>query len=81
MWHLAMEIQEVRTVPDILENVKVFHCNCDLGPLIVRDGSCGRFNLIGLTSFGALRGCAISGVPTVFTRVSSFRDWILMNIA
>ncbi|XP_016982666.1 trypsin-4-like [Drosophila rhopaloa] len=41
------------------------------GPLIMHDGR--RGNIVGITSLG--QGCA-SGPPSVYTRVSSFVDWI-----
>lgn len=41
------------------------------GPLV--SGSDGNFKLIGLVSWGA--PCAI-GMPDVYTRVSSFADWV-----
>jgi len=48
-------------------------CNGDSGgPLIHNDGS---NTLIGLTSFGIALGCE-RGWPGVFTRVTSYLDWI-----
>nr|AYV99573.1 venom polypeptide [Dolopus genitalis] len=44
------------------------------GPLVMEDAN-GERTLIGLTSFGSRHGCS-KGFPTVFTRVSAFRDWI-----
>jgi serine protease 7 (enterokinase) len=59
---------------------EVGSCNGDSGgPLVVQENN--KWRLIGLTSFGALRGCAISGVPTVYTRITSYVDWIALNIA
>lgn len=55
-------------------------CNGDSGgPLIVEDED--RFRLVGLTSFGLVRGCAVSGVPSVFTRVTSYLDWLALSLA
>ena len=34
----------------------------------------GRWYLAGITSFGS--GCAKPGYPDVFTRVTSYQDWI-----
>ncbi|CAH2987898.1 unnamed protein product [Chilo suppressalis] len=51
-------------------------CQGDSGsPLQVtsRDNQC-IFNIIGITSFG--RKCAESGMPAIYTRVSSYVDWI-----
>ncbi|KAI1286692.1 Trypsin-1 [Halotydeus destructor] len=39
----------------------------------------GRDVLIGVTSFG--RGCGRNGAPTVYTRVSSYLDWINQQTA
>ncbi|MEZ4742465.1 MAG: serine protease [Bdellovibrionota bacterium] len=43
------------------------------GPLVVKD-NLGRWQLVGITSFG--RGCAIKGTYGVYTRVSKYIDWI-----
>ncbi|MBN3295442.1 KLKB1 protein, partial [Amia calva] len=43
------------------------------GPLVCRKTG-QPWVLAGLTSFGA--GCALKDYPGVFTRVSSYRDWI-----
>lgn len=37
-----------------------------------------RFYVEGLVSFGRL--CGVEGVPSVYTRVSAFLDWILDNM-
>ena len=34
----------------------------------------GRFTLAGITSWSI--GCAQENAPTVFTRISEFKDWI-----
>ncbi|KAH8364002.1 hypothetical protein KR084_001405 [Drosophila pseudotakahashii] len=48
-------------------------CNGDSGgPLVLNDGS---NTLIGATSFGIALGCEV-GWPGVFTRITSFLDWI-----
>ncbi|XP_013387554.1 serine protease hepsin [Lingula anatina] len=52
-------------------------CNGDSGgPLVclARSGS-GLWNLVGATSWGRT-GCQTAGYPSVYTRVSEFRDWI-----
>lgn len=46
------------------------------GPLIVPDGA-GTWKLVGLTSFG--NGCARADTYGVYTRVSSYLDWIAEN--
>lgn len=49
-------------------------CNGDSGgPLVVHDEQ-GPFQ-VGLTSYGSIIGCEL-GFPGVFTRVTSFLDWI-----
>ncbi|XP_016955519.1 brachyurin [Drosophila biarmipes] len=48
-------------------------CNGDSGgPLVLNDGS---NTLIGATSFGIALGCEV-GWPGVFTRITSYLDWI-----
>jgi secreted trypsin-like serine protease len=47
------------------------------GPLMMMDSQ-GRWNVVGITSFG-LGGCAQEGVPTVYTRVDKYLDWINSN--
>ncbi|XP_055912813.1 collagenase-like [Eupeodes corollae] len=42
------------------------------GPLVTESTN----TLIGLTSFGAAMGCTL-GLPEAFTRISSYRSWIL----
>lgn len=42
------------------------------GPLVTLTG---RKNLVGVTSFGSASGCE-QGIPSVFTRVTSYLDWI-----
>ncbi|EAT40033.1 AAEL008208-PA [Aedes aegypti] len=52
-------------------------CNGDSGgPLTVMDG--GNSLQIGIVSFGSAAGCSI-GMPSVYVRVTFFRDWILAN--
>ncbi|XP_017012400.2 brachyurin-like [Drosophila takahashii] len=51
-------------------------CNGDSGgPLVLADGS---NTLIGATSFGISLGCEV-GWPGVFTRITSYLDWIEEN--
>jgi len=51
-------------------------CNGDSGgPLVLADGS---RTLIGATSFGIALGCEV-GWPGVFTRITSYLDWIHAN--
>lgn len=46
------------------------------GPLLAKDGN-GEFRLLaGVVSFGTIP-CAFKKHPAVFTRITSFRDWIL----
>jgi secreted trypsin-like serine protease len=49
------------------------------GPLLAKDGK-GEFRLLaGVVSFGTIP-CAFKKHPAVFTRITSFRDWILSKI-
>ena len=50
-------------------------CMGDSGGPFVQKSSDGSYVLIGLTSFGP-RDCATPHVPVVFTKVSSYVDWI-----
>lgn len=47
------------------------------GPLIIREGK--QWALIGIVSFGI--GCAEANYPGVYTRVSSYQDWILEAVS
>lgn len=47
------------------------------GPVTFEEN--GRWFLLGLVSYSA--GCARPGIPTVHTRISSYRDWIDHSIA
>lgn len=48
------------------------------GPLMLMDGR-GRWNLIGLTSFGPSK-CTATESLNAFTRVDMYLDWILETI-
>ncbi|XP_017207703.4 serine protease 56 [Danio rerio] len=48
------------------------------GPLIFQDRLSGRFQLLGITSWGD--GCGEKGKPGVYTRVTAFSDWVLTEI-
>nr|XP_054751071.1 atrial natriuretic peptide-converting enzyme-like isoform X5 [Lytechinus pictus] len=50
-------------------------CNGDSGGPLACEGDDGRWHLIGITSYGNL-GCGDPGFPGVYTRVSSFLDFI-----
>jgi secreted trypsin-like serine protease len=47
------------------------------GPLVIQEDD-GRYTEIGIVSFGHSSGCEM-GFPVVFTRVTSFLDWIEKN--
>jgi hypothetical protein len=44
------------------------------GPLATQSGS--RWTLVGLTSWGPVNPCGQTGKPGVYTRISTFSDWI-----
>ncbi|KAK8406801.1 hypothetical protein O3P69_007391 [Scylla paramamosain] len=48
------------------------------GPLHYLDLSDGKYYVVGVVSFGV--GCARSDFPGVYTRVTSFLDWIERNV-
>ncbi|XP_065118186.2 uncharacterized protein [Paramisgurnus dabryanus] len=48
------------------------------GPLIFQDSLSGRFQLLGITSWGD--GCGEKGKPGVYTRVTAFSDWVTTEI-
>ena len=48
-------------------------CNGDSGGPMTRAQGSARV-LVGLVSWG--KGCALAGVPGIYTRVSAYRDWI-----
>lgn len=48
------------------------------GPLIALDAK-GCPYVVGVTSFGSKKGCAVAGTYGVYTRLSFFRDWIERN--
>lgn len=49
------------------------------GPLMTDSNSSERYVLYGLVSFGPRR-CGLSNFPSVYTRVSSYMEWIIKNI-
>jgi len=61
-----------------LANARKGACNGDSGgPLVCMDESTGRYTLAGVTSWGR-SGCSTS-YPSVYARISYFRDWIQQN--
>ncbi|MEE6482424.1 hypothetical protein FKM82_013237, partial [Ascaphus truei] len=51
-------------------------CNGDSGGPLNCQAPDGRWYIHGVTSFVSSRGCNATSKPTVFTRVSSFNEWI-----
>ncbi|CAG4986745.1 unnamed protein product [Colias eurytheme] len=51
------------------------------GPLMreVREDFSSNWYIFGITSFG-LRKCGKEGVPSIYTRVSNYMDWIRQNV-
>ncbi|XP_055679603.1 phenoloxidase-activating factor 3 [Lutzomyia longipalpis] len=56
-------------------------CQGDSGGPLMSEGVPGaeRYTLLGLVSFGP-RTCGVSNFPGVYTRISSYIDWIMENI-
>lgn len=56
-------------------------CAGDSGGPLMNQAELGndKFILLGLVSFGP-RQCGLSNFPGVYTRVSSYMEWILRNI-
>jgi secreted trypsin-like serine protease len=46
------------------------------GPLIIRGSSASQDIQVGIVSFGSSKGCSIVNYPSVFTRVSYFKQWV-----
>ena len=49
-------------------------CHDDSGGPLVIESTEGKFELVGITSWG--KGCGEPNQPGVYTRVSSFLSWI-----
>lgn len=56
-------------------------CQGDSGGPLMNGGVTGqeRYTLLGLVSFGP-RTCGVSNFPGVYTRISSYMDWIMDNM-
>lgn len=56
-------------------------CQGDSGGPLMSDAATSneRYTLLGLVSFGP-RTCGVSNFPGVYTRISSYVDWIIDNI-
>lgn len=73
-------IQETQICTVYLSQVGESTCEGDSGgPLSYADAS-GTTHLVGITSFGSDRGCD-ADVPSAYTRVSAYRDWIQRTMA
>ena len=61
----------------LLTPIFVFFQGDSGGPLVFREDD-GRYTEVGIVSFGHKSGCE-NGYPAVFTRVTSYLDWIQTN--
>ncbi len=72
-------LTDVHVCAGFVQQGGVDTCQADSGgPLVVGDGD-GGFLQVGITSFGI--GCGLPMRPGVYTRVSSFADWIAANMS
>ncbi len=72
-------INDTHLCAGFLQQGGVDTCAADSGgPIFVSDGA-GGFLQVGITSFGV--GCGLPNRPGVYTRMSSFFDWVQENIA
>jgi secreted trypsin-like serine protease len=52
-------------------------CNGDSGgPLVISGNSATQDIQVGIVSFGSSKGCSIVNYPSVFTRVSYYKQWV-----
>jgi len=61
----------------LLTHICVFFQGDSGGPLVFREDD-GNYTEVGVVSFGHIDGCE-KGYPGVFTRVTSYLDWIQTN--
>ena len=61
----------------LLTHICVFFQGDSGGPLVFREDD-GNYTEVGIVSFGHPSGCE-NGYPAVFTRVTSYLDWIQTN--
>lgn len=72
-------IEDFHLCAGIVDRGGVDTCAADSGgPIFVSDGTGGFFQ-VGITSFGV--GCGLPNRPGVYTRISSFIDWITENMS
>jgi len=50
------------------------------GPLITQKTDYSPFMIVGIVSFGTGHGSCAKGIPSVYTRVSSYKEWIIDNL-
>jgi hypothetical protein len=55
-------------------------CQGDSGGMLACQQSGGAWTLYGATSFGVAGSCLENGKPAVFTRISSYMDWVIKNV-
>ncbi|KAI8778323.1 serine protease 56, partial [Biomphalaria glabrata] len=48
------------------------------GPLFCLDSATNTWNVVGVISYG--NGCAMPGIPAVFTNTAAFYSWIQLQL-
>ena len=78
--HSILELPQPMSFPanrPLLAHICVFFQGDSGGPLVFREND-GNYTEVGIVSFQHSSGCE-AGYPAVFTRVTSYLDWIQTN--